>query len=171
MRAIHVGPPPDLPLVEQAGLPCHERIAARLVQRAAAFARLTGEALPLPPAGALAEVLACRAAYRSLLHLDARPANLFTRSGAITAIIDWGNALVGDPALELARIAEYGHLDEGFLAGYGDDYALGDLPPAVETLYRLDTAVMLANVFTGEAPDPEAARGMVARARTLAARL
>jgi hypothetical protein len=41
----------------------------------------------------------------------------------------------------------------------------------VETLYRLDTAVMLANVFLGEAPDPAAARVMVARSRELAARL
>lgn len=171
MRAIHACPVPDLPLVEQAGLVLHERIAERLGQRAAAFARLTGEVLPLPAVGTLAELLACRAAQRSLLHMDARPANLFTRQGEIVAIVDWGNAMVGDPALELARIAEVGHLDEGFLAGYGDDHRLAHLPPAVETLYRLDTTVMLANVFLAEAPDPEAARVMITRSRALAARL
>jgi aminoglycoside phosphotransferase (APT) family kinase protein len=169
VRAIHACPVPELPLVEQAGLLLHERIAERLGQRAGAFARLTGEALPLPPVDTLADLLACRAAHRSLLHMDARPANLFTRRGAIVAIADWGNAMLGDPALELARIAESGHLDEGFLAGYGDDHSLTQLPPVVETLYRLDTAVMLANVFLGEAPDPEAARVMVARTWELAA--
>ena len=123
VRAIHACPVPDLPLVEQMGLPLHERIAERLGQRGAAFARLTGAALPLPPVDTLTELLACRAAHRSLLHMDARPANLFTRRGVIVAIVDWGNALLGDPALELARIAESGHLDDGFLAGYGDDTA------------------------------------------------
>src|SRR3954447_7976425 len=89
VRAIHACPAPDLPLVEQMGQPLHQRIAERLGQRGAAFARLTGEALPLPPVEDVAELLACRAAHRSLLHMDARPANLFTRRGAIVAIADW----------------------------------------------------------------------------------
>src|SRR3954454_2272946 len=58
VRAIHVCPAPDLPLVEQMGLPLHERIAERLGQRGAAFARLTGAALPLPPIDTLTELLA-----------------------------------------------------------------------------------------------------------------
>ena len=119
----------------------------------------------------MAATLASRAAHRSLLHMDARPANLFTRGGAIVAIADWGNALIGDPALELARIAENGHLDAGFLAGYGEDHSLARLPAGVATLYCLDGAVMLANVFIAEAPDPDAARTMVRRARELAAQL
>ncbi len=40
-----------------------------------------------------------------------------------------------------------------------------------DTIYRLDTVVMLAIVFLDEAPDPEAAEAMIARARALAAEL
>jgi len=170
MRAIHALPPPDCPLIEGGDTPPHERIAARLSERTAALARLVGEAFPLPDRRELADLLAPRAEMRALLHMDARPANLFTRRGAIAAIVDWGNALVGDPALELARIAESGHLDDDFLAGYGSD-PLGALPPAIEVLYRLDTVMMLALVFLAEAPDPAAAWTMLARARRLLAAL
>lgn len=170
LRALHAIPSPELDLIECGDMPFHERIAARLSERAAAFARLTGILLPLPPEAEIAAILAPRRDRRAVLHMDARPANLFTRDGAIVAIADWGNALLGDPALELARIAEFGHLDAAFLAGYGDD-PLGALPAPIATLYRLDTAVMLALVFTAEAPDPVAARRMIARARALAAAL
>ena len=170
IRALHAIEPPDLPLIEGSDLPFHARIAARLSERAAAFARLTGAALPLPREAAIVEALAPRAAERSVLHMDARPANLFTQDGAIVAIADWGNALIGDPALELARIAEFGHLDAAFLAGYGGDL-LGALPAPIATLYRLDTAVTLALVFLAEAPDPVAAERLVARSRALAAAL
>lgn len=170
LRAIHTLPPPDFPLIEGGDTPPHARIAARLGARAAALARLTGEAFPLPDRAALAALLAPRAGVRSLLHMDASPANLFTRRGAIVAIVDWGNALVGDPALELARIAESGNLDDDVLAGYGGD-PLGALPPAIASLYRLDTTVMLALVFLAEAPDPDAAAAMLARCRVLLAAL
>ena len=170
MRAIHTLPVPDLAPIEGGAGPFHERIAARLAARAAAFARLTGAPLLLPPRAVLAAALAPRAARRAILHMDARPANLFTRQGEIIAIADWGNALFGDPALELARIAESGHLSDEFIEGYGEDL-LGAIAPQIATIYRLDTVVMLAIVFIDEAPDPEAARTMIARARMLAAEL
>jgi len=166
LRAIHTIPPPDFRLIEGGEMPPHERIAARLSARAAALARLTGEAFPLPTRAEMAMMLTPRSTACALLHMDARPANLFTRRGAIVAIVDWGNALVGDPALELARIAESGHLDDNFLAGYGDD-PLGALPPAIATIYRLDTVVMLALVFLAEVPEPAAAQAMLVRTRTL----
>jgi aminoglycoside phosphotransferase (APT) family kinase protein len=170
VRAIHTLPVPELALIEAGAVPFHERIATRLTARAAAFARLTGAALPLPPRAILADMLTPRAPHRAILHMDARPANLFTRRGAIVAIADWGNALFGDPALELARIVESGHLSDGFLAGYGEDL-LAAVGPTIATIYRLDTVVMLAIVFLDEAPEPEAARMMAARARALAAEL
>lgn len=166
MRAIHALPTPDFSLIEGGDTPPHARIAARLSERAAALARLTGEAFSLPDRRALESLLAPRAEVRALLHMDARPANLFTRQGAIVAIVDWGNALVGDPAIELARIAESGYLDKAFLAGYGGD-PLGALSPAIAAIYRLDTVMMLALVFLTEAPDPAAADIMLARASTL----
>lgn len=171
VRALHDAPPPSDPLIEQGGLPAPQRIAGRLVARAAAFGRRSGAPLLLPSAGEMAAVLAPRADHRALLHMDARPANLFTHGGRIVAIADWGNALIGDPALEVARIAEMGHIDAAFEAGYGPAGRLGALAPAIETLYRLDAVVMLALVFVDEAPDPALAEIMAARARSLAARL
>lgn len=170
MRAIHTLPPPEGTLIEGGELPPHERLAARLSERATALERLTGEAFALLECQSLAAILAVRADQRALLHMDARPANFFTRRGEIVAIVDWGNALLGDPALELARIAESGHLDDGFLAGYGAD-PLGELSPPLATIYRLDTTVMLALVFLAEAPDPAAATALLARTRVLLALL
>lgn len=82
------------------------------------------------------------------------------------AFLDWSNALVGDPDLELCRLAEYApprenglDLDQ-VLTGYGR-------PDAVTApwswIYRLDAAVMLAVVFLHEAPDPARAEAQVER--------
>jgi aminoglycoside phosphotransferase (APT) family kinase protein len=93
------------------------------------------------------------------------------REGRIVAIADWANALLGDPALELTRMAEWGHLDGAFLAGYGDPDPFAVLPPVLDTLYRLDAVLVLALVFLSEAPDPVLAAPLVARAVALAAHL
>ncbi len=170
VRQIHQLPIPAVPLVGMGGFPCYQLIAQRISERMAGLTRQTGLEIPLPAAGTMMAALAPRAEQRALLHMDARPANLFTQQGQILAIADWENALIGDPALELARIAEYGFLDDLFIAGYGADL-LAALPPAIATIYRLDTAVMLANVFVQEAPDPTAAQTMIARTRALVAQL
>jgi hypothetical protein len=46
-----------------------------------------------------------------------------------------------------------------------------EVPDHVETMFRLDAAVMLALVFLDEAPDPCQALRMIDRAHTLAASL
>jgi aminoglycoside phosphotransferase (APT) family kinase protein len=92
--------------------------------------------------------------------MDMRPANLLTWRSEIKVVVDWTNALTGDPALELARIAEYGHLTDEFRAGYGP---VTNTPRDLELLYRLDTAVMLAVVFLSEAPNAELGARQVAR--------
>jgi aminoglycoside phosphotransferase (APT) family kinase protein len=103
--------------------------------------------------------------------MDMRPANVLTRDGHIVAVIDWSNALIGDPALELARIAEYGYLDAEFYAGYGMTDGFAHVPRSVELLYRLDTAVMLAVVFLSESPDPQCAQSQGQRVIKLSAQL
>lgn len=40
-----------------------------------------------------------------LLHLDYHPANVLTEKGRISAVLDWANALPGDPRADLARTA------------------------------------------------------------------
>lgn len=110
----------------------------------------------LPSQERLAQVVSGRPGD-SLLHLDVRAANLRCVDGSVLAMLDWSNALVGDPALELARLTEFAALPENgldldaILAGYGPAPATAH--PSFQ-VYRLDAAVMLAVVFLFEAPDP-----------------
>jgi len=89
----------------------------------------------------------------------------------VVAIIDWGNALLFEPALEFARTEQAGFLSDDFVAGYRELMP----PPVAEPLrylgFRLDTALMLALVFLIEAPDQDAARAEVDRVRELCARI
>lgn len=170
-RAIHDCPVPVIRPVAQGPGALAETLAERLIRRTRTVERLAGVRLPLPGPAEVAAALTWPGARRRLLHMDMRPANLLTRQGAIVAVLDWTNALVGDPGLELARIAEYGHLDHAFLEGYSDPDWPGRIPPVADLLYRLDTAVMLAVVFLSESPDPEAAERQLQRVDSLVARL
>ncbi|HEX3648630.1 MAG TPA: hypothetical protein VHV49_09380 [Pseudonocardiaceae bacterium] len=76
-------------------------------------------------------------------------------------MLDWSNALVGDPAMELGRLAEYARLPgngldyEQVLAGYGEPVPVDS---AAFWIYRLDAAVMLALLFHSEALTGDPAR-------------
>ncbi len=171
MRAIHDAPVLNIPIAIQGDSTIEDTIAERLTQRAAVVERLAQVQLQLPSQREIAALLQWPQAKRAMLHMDARPANLLTNNHVIRAIIDWSNALIGDPALELARIAEYGLLDAAFLAGYGLPDCFAQVPPVVELLYRLDTAIMLAVVFLSEAPDPDQAATQIKRVSELCATL
>ena len=88
-----------------------------------------------------------------LLHMDFRRANILAANGRISGVIDWSNALIGHPALELCRIAEYGELSSAFLVGYQEQRKYKVVHRPTELLCRLDTAIMLGVVFLSEAPD------------------
>jgi len=89
---------------------------------------------------------------RCLLHMDLRANNILHRREQISAVLDWGNALVGPPALEFARMLEYGTLSNDFIAGYGWN-PIDQLPNGVLDAYRLDTLAMLGVVFLVESPN------------------
>ncbi len=108
---------------------------------------------------------------KQLLHMDFREANLRTRHRDILAVVDWSNALIGHPALELARVTETGETGPRFLEGYASIKQLPAVDKTIETIFRLDTATMLALVFLSEAPDPEHAPILVARVKELFAEL
>ncbi len=168
MRDIHRQPVPQLSLVACDQKPLNAVLAERTARRLKVAATLAEVDLPnLRPAD-IEAILDSHVVERpSLLHMDARPANLLTCQGSILGLIDWSNALIGDVGLELARIAEYGYLDEAFLRGYGQADGFAHLPRPIELVYRLDTAVMLAVVFLSEAPDPKLADAQVKRVREL----
>jgi len=191
IRAIHEIPVPELRLVcmeshDDADHLLAERIGDRLKNLAAVTdlgAGFPGIGFPGIGFPDIAEVLAAdrdAGLPRRLLHMDLRPENILVRSGRPVAILDWSNALVGDPALDLARTAEYGSLTPAALAGYGDSGSF-TMPPLAsltsltsltslsprQAVYRLDTAVMLSHVFLDDAPDEEKARYYVERTKSL----
>lgn len=157
--------PPD-ETVMQFGGAIEQVVAERIVRRLAVVRAAAGDLGPAPSGRAISGILGAVGGRRALLHMDLRRENLLCLAGRLRAIVDWSNALVADPALELARAAEFGSLDADFLRGYGAN-PLEKRPRAVELIYRLDAAVMLAVVFLHEAPDPDRAEPAVARVSRL----
>ena len=166
MRAIHDCPVPDITPVMQGRREIADVITERLLRRSRIIEEVTGMDLILPDPDSVRDSLKQSTGRASLLHMDARSENLLTRRKRIIAIVDWSNALVGNPALDLARVEEYGHLDSDFLDGYGVNEA-ADVPPSERLLYKLDTAVMLAVVFLSEAPDSKRAKPQIERVVSL----
>jgi aminoglycoside phosphotransferase (APT) family kinase protein len=172
IRAIHEIPVPELDLVcmeshDDADHLLAERIGDRLKNLTAA----TDLGAGFPDIRAVLAADRDAGLPRRLLHMDLRRENILVRSGRPAAILDWSNALIGDPALDLARAAEYGSLTPAALAGYGDPglftmAPLGSLSPR-QAVYRLDTTVMLSHVFLDDAPDEAKARHYVERTKNL----
>ncbi|KAF5563599.1 aminoglycoside phosphotransferase [Fusarium napiforme] len=104
----------------------------------------------------------------SLLHMDFRDVNLRHKDRRISAVIDWTNALIGPAAIDIFRTLEFSQLDESFVKGYTSVTAWPDVTANEEYLLRLDATLVLALVFTSEAPDAERAEVAVARVKELA---
>ncbi|GAA4425390.1 phosphotransferase family protein [Actinokineospora soli] len=158
LKTLHTLPPPPRTSGDVAG---------RITRRWAEVRRYAPDLGPAPDVSRVVRT------GRSLLHLDVRAANLRGVGGTLLGLLDWSNAVVGDPALELARLAEFARLpDNGLdhaavLAGYGAT----EPDDAAYWAYRLDAAVMLALVFLSEAPDPPRARLALERVHVIRERL
>ncbi|MBW3494765.1 phosphotransferase family protein [Bacillus sp. FDAARGOS_1420] len=128
--------------------PISKYIAERIVKRIEGFNTITNCGIKLPETKTIEHILSTADHVKSLLHMDIRPANLIGYNGEIKAIVDWDNALIGHPLLELMRIAETNEVNwDEFEEGYKNDSIFNDTPHIVSLFYRLDTAVMLANLF------------------------
>jgi len=174
LRRLHATPPPDLvPVVHGASGEFRTALAARILERLDRVEALTGA--PLPADRGWLDAGRLRSAIpefpRALLHMDFRPVNLRCRGGRIHAVLDWSNAAIGDPGLELARMHEGGILTDALLDGYGDRDWAARLPAAARAIYHLDAVLLLAIVFRIGAPDPPRADLMAGRARALLAEL
>jgi aminoglycoside phosphotransferase (APT) family kinase protein len=110
-------------------------------------------------------------APQALLHLDLRPPNLAVRDGRIVSVLDLGNAIVGDPLLELARIRGCGLLSSEFLQGYGLAFAALDQEAAVLDAYELDLALLLVVVSREEFTNEDLHAAMSRRAAILLERV
>jgi aminoglycoside phosphotransferase len=167
-RMHEITPPENLKCVAEVEDTLWRTIATLIVRRSRAVERLAGVTLPTLPESEICDLLNASAGHApsAILHMDFRSANILTRDSQVVGIIDWGNALVGDPALEMARVAEYGLWDDDFADAYGANPLL-QRPAHVALLYRLYTATMLAVVFLSEAPDPASAQVSVERVQEL----
>jgi aminoglycoside phosphotransferase (APT) family kinase protein len=170
---LHHAPPPPMPPVAAHGLPAARLLPRRIADRFAELAAFIAALPPAPPDEQLTAVLASRPTDK-LVHLDVRASNLRSTGGAVRGLLDWSNALIGDPAMELGRLAEYALLPqngldyEAVLAGYRQ-------PVRVDStafwIYRLDAAVMLALLFNSDASHAELGPCAVDRLREVHLRL
>ncbi len=167
LARIHSLPPPAFALSAQEGLEIPELISQRLTKRWGELNNFVPDLPVLPEMHTLVDIMESTRPAKQLLHMDFRLANFRTEAGNISAVLDWSNALIGHPALELARVAETGETDADFLAGYNEVAAFPRVESLIDLLFRLDTATMLALVFLSEDPDPERAGPAVARIRKL----
>ena len=163
VRLIHDCPLPDIRPVAQIDASTEETIALRLDRRLCVVETASGRRLNPPSLAEFRTILKEFGDRRSVLHLDLRPENILTRDGKIVGLVDWDNALFGNPALELARMAEYGVLNRGFLDGYGGLNWETRLSRSLNLLLRLDAAAMLAIVFLSEAAGSRRARSAIER--------
>jgi aminoglycoside phosphotransferase (APT) family kinase protein len=169
IRAIHSVPAPALDLVcMESRADLDEVLALRIGQRLGNLAARADLGAAIPDIGAALAADPAAGPARGLLHMDLREANVLAVGGRLTGILDWSNALVGDPALDLARAAEYGSLTPAALDAYGHPggFTMTAATPR-QAVYRLDTAVMLSHVFLDGAPDPARARQYVDRTLAL----
>ncbi|MDD9986462.1 MAG: aminoglycoside phosphotransferase family protein [Spirochaetaceae bacterium] len=97
LSRIHACTAPRTPVAHE-GLPFASCIARRIARRAHELEKATGVSFPVPDTTRIESVLKLRGYRPSLLHMDIRPPNILATAGSIRAIVDWSNALMGDPA-------------------------------------------------------------------------
>ena len=156
-------------LVAHEGLAFASCIARRITRRAHALEKATGVSLPVPDTDRIESLLRLRGYRPSLLHMDIRPPNILAAASSVRAIIDWSNALMGDPALEFARIAEWWRPCTRLRVAYENICGPMRTPRIIDLLYRLDAALVLGLLHQTERPHPVAARTALCRATELAA--
>lgn len=148
---LHRMPIEGLHYENENGKSTEKHIAERLVKRLQSFNEITSLRIQFPKIEEIEAVLREGEQVKRLLHMDIRPANIIGNGGEIQAIVDWDNALIGHPLLELMRIAEVNEVNwSEFKAGYKNEHIFDSLPQIVCLFYRLDTAVMLANLFIAQ---------------------
>jgi aminoglycoside phosphotransferase (APT) family kinase protein len=169
IRAIHDAPLPPISLI--AGGPSadpDEVLAERIPRRLKVLISITDLDTGIPDIATALSASRTDGTRQCLLHMDLRPENILARAGRPAAILDWSNALTGDPRLDLARSAEYGCLSAATLTAYGNPEAFSMTPSTPrEIIYRLDTAIMLAHVFLNGAPDEVKAKHYMQRTQNL----
>ena len=165
---IHNVPTENLNIIDQGNLPLTSIISRRTTERNLTLCKLINTRNILPDQMELESVLNLAEPVKSLLHLDVRPPNIIAEKGKIQAILDWDNAFIGHPIMELMRICESKELDVGdFLKGYNNKSIMENTEEVIQLIYRLDTALMLAILFVSIIKDTEKATYYIKRVEFL----
>lgn len=149
VSSIHKIPLEGLSIIDQENKSFYDIVSSRIVERANTVNKLLSTNLIVPSIKEIGDTLGMTKTDPCLIHLDIRTPNIIGYKGEIKAVIDWDNAFIGDPLMELMRILETREIDIlEFQKGYNNDNILisSSLPNSI--LYRLDTALMLAILFT-----------------------
>ena len=105
----------------------------------------------------------------ALCHGDLKAAHIFVEAGRLTGVIDWGDAVVGDPLWDLARFAQRADMGSVslLLAGYDPARALVDAlgwrVPLYGVLWRLVDALVAHRLGRCVEAMLEAAMGALAQ--------
>ncbi len=158
LAKIHTSKAPDLVLSAQENMQLPDLITARLSRRWRELVVFMPSLPELPKRKDFLLRLESIPKAKRLLHMDFRYANLLTQNGKIVSIVDWSNAIVGHPALEIARVSEVGGVSQEFTQGYNTIAPSLSVDRVCELIFRLDTATMLALVFFSEEPNPAKAK-------------
>ena len=168
VRRLHGLSPPAPYTVAQGTQLASATVAELTVRRLNEVERLIGDLRWKPAGEKLARILAPINMDGRLLHMDLRPANYLCRHNRLMGLIDWSNALIAAPILELARIAEYGGLSPEFATGY---QLTSDMTAALDRetgiACRLYTVVMLCVLFLAQLQLPDQAERHISRLKEL----
>ncbi|TCJ01271.1 aminoglycoside phosphotransferase family protein [Cytobacillus praedii] len=145
---IHKVPLNDLFIIDQKERTLSRIISERIAERAISLGKLINTDIIVPDSGILETILDTSNIKNRLLHLDVRRPNIIGENGIVQSIIDWDNAFIGNPIMELMRILETQELNaEAFLEGYNETELLKNTEDVIQLIYRLDTALMLSILF------------------------
>lgn len=165
---IHKIPLNGLSIIDQNQQSLSQIIPRRIINRSQTLKKITNIDVALPSLKELKAILNTSQNEDCLLHLDVRRPNLIGEEGNIKTIIDWDNAFIGDPIMELMRISETEELnEEEFLKGYNNIRIIENTEKVIQLIYRLDTALMLSILFTSFVNDTEKREHYLKRVRTI----
>lgn len=168
LSKIHKVPLNDLFIIDQKEQTLSRIISERIAERAISLGKLINTDIIVPDSGILETILNTSNIKNRLLHLDVRRPNIIGEKGFIQSIIDWDNAFIGNPIMELMRILETQELNaEAFLEGYNETEILENTENVIQFIYRLDTALMLSILFISFLNDKDKAEYYLKRVQLL----
>lgn len=165
VSSIHKIPLEGLSIIDQDNRSFYEIVSSRIVERVSAVNKLLSTNLIVPSIKEIEDTLGMTKTDHCLIHLDIRTPNIIRYKGEIKAVIDWDNAFIGDPLMELMRILETRDIDIlEFQKGYKNDTILISASQPNSIIYRLDTALMLAILFISYIKDNDKVQFYLQRA-------